>query len=350
MQRNALSLLVLGAGILLGKVAEVVRREQFLLDMSEQEIRAVVANSSVLHVGGQHRGGTTLTWDGLQQHPDFSGFTVESRRSEANSARDGEDDADEDADNDAEDAVDDNEHDEVAETLRKRRLRLYPFISEFRSEGVFLQDVLPKFSLHHPWWPYVVKKFVYDCTRLLAPALSDFLRLRQGLLGLAEYGFSPASHLDETHALNSVGTALRLFRQWGRIWDLRRKVLLEKSPSNIRIARLLHALWANLGGTARFVFVSRHPIMQALAMQEGGFASESMYELVEHWVVLEEGLQVGAPHAHTTPPPRSHQSEHTCTDIAGLLPADAVHLCVCASTFMSLFASARTSGCTCEYA
>jgi len=287
-QRYLLSLLVFGSGILIGKLAEFRRRDQFMLDVPPQEIRRVLSASTVLHIGGQHRGGTTLTWDGLQQHPDISSFMSALPKDAAN---DGVQAAYAGAD-------------EIEQQLRARRTKLYPYISEFRSEGIFLQDVLPKFSLHHPTWPYVPKKAIYELLRTYAPALCERLQLRQGLLGLAEYGFSTETHLTETHVLNSEETASQLFRVWGQIWDLRRPVLMEKSPSNMRISRLLNALWTTAGGSAQFVFVSRHPLMQALAMQEGAFASESTYELVEHWLALEEGLKGDLAYL----PPGSHRS------------------------------------------
>ena len=200
-QRYLLSLLVFGSGILIGKLAEFRRRDQFMLDVPPQEIRRVLSASTVLHIGGQHRGGTTLTWDGLQQHPDISSFMSALPKHAAN------------------DGVQATYAgaDEIEQQLRARRTKLYPYISEFRSEGIFLQDVLPKFSLHHPTWPYVPKKAIYELLRTYAPALCERLQLRQGLLGLAEYGFSTETLLTETHVLNSEETASQLFRVWGQI-------------------------------------------------------------------------------------------------------------------------------------
>jgi len=209
----------------------------------------------------------------VQQHPDVSSFnTVERAR-------------DEDYDEDEGTGVD-----AVEKELLRRRLELYPHITQFRSEGVFLQDVLPKFSLHHPWWPYYPKKTLYLLLLTYAPAVERFLKLRENLGGLAEYAFMESSHLTETHPLACKEAAARLFKQWATIWDLRRQILVEKSPSNVRTSRLLNKMWASLGGSARFIFVTRHPLMQALALQEGGFATESLYELVEHWVAIEESL------------------------------------------------------------
>eukprot|EP00277_Geminigera_cryophila_P021506 CAMPEP_0179463328 /NCGR_PEP_ID=MMETSP0799-20121207/45425_1 /TAXON_ID=46947 /ORGANISM="Geminigera cryophila, Strain CCMP2564" /LENGTH=380 /DNA_ID=CAMNT_0021266563 /DNA_START=21 /DNA_END=1160 /DNA_ORIENTATION=+ len=275
-QRSNLSVLVFAVGLFLGKFFELKRQSQFVFDISEPDIRLTMSRTTMLHIGGQHRGGTTLTWDGLQQHPDISSFGTVNR----------EEDYDED---------EGTGMDQVEKDLINRRLELHPHISQFRSEGVFLQDVLPKFSLHHPPWPYYWKKLLYLLLKTFAPALEQSLSLRQHLGGLAEYAFMKSSHLTETHALASTETAANLFRQWATIWDLRKKVLVEKSPSNVRISRLLNTLWTRLDGTARFVFVSRHPIMQAMALQEGGFATESMYDLIEHWLAIEESLAADLP-------------------------------------------------------
>jgi len=116
--------------------------------------------------------------------------------------------------------VDDDE--EEAETtgagaeenaLIARRLELYPHIAQFRSEGIFLQNVLPKFSLHHPLWPYGAKKVLYLLLKTYAPSLEKSLQLRQNLLGLGEYGFSKDTHLTEASALGSSEHALRLLEQ-----------------------------------------------------------------------------------------------------------------------------------------
>jgi len=118
-QRTNLSVLVFAAGLFLGKFFELRRQAQFSTDMGDAEIARVMAQSSILHVGGQHRGGTTLTWDGLQQHPDVSSFSTVSRE------------LDEDFDEDEGTGVD-----ALEKELHRRRLNLYPHITQFRSEGV----------------------------------------------------------------------------------------------------------------------------------------------------------------------------------------------------------------------
>ena len=80
---------------------------EVLLDPSQKQLRvsdaaadALVANHTFLHVGGPHRGGTTVLWRALRTHPQISGFA-----------------------------------DKTGADL---------------SEGIFLQSVYPKLSLDHP--------------------------------------------------------------------------------------------------------------------------------------------------------------------------------------------------------
>ena len=54
---------------------------EVLLDPSQKQLRvsdaaadALVANHTFLHVGGPHRGGTTVLWRALRTHPQISGF------------------------------------------------------------------------------------------------------------------------------------------------------------------------------------------------------------------------------------------------------------------------------------
>ena len=114
-----LSVLVFASGFFIGKFFELSRQAKFSTDIGDAEIARVMAQSKVLHVGGQHRGGTTLTWDGLQQHPDVSSFSTVSRE------------LDEDFDEDEGTGVD-----AIEKELQRRRLDLYPHITQFRSEGV----------------------------------------------------------------------------------------------------------------------------------------------------------------------------------------------------------------------
>lgn len=70
-----------------------------------------------------------------------------------------------------------------------------------------------------------------------------------------------ASWLDENSALATLPNAERLFLEWGRLWDLSRPYLLEKSPPNLVRMRFLQRLFPN----TYFVVIVRHPIAVSLA-------------------------------------------------------------------------------------
>lgn len=57
---------------------------------------------------------------------------------------------------------------------------------------------------------------------------------------------------------------------------------MEKSPSNVVISTMLHAAWAKFGVSSRYIYLTRHPIAQVMAMRE--FVDDLDYaELIEHW-------------------------------------------------------------------
>ena len=93
---------------------------------------------------------------------------------------------------------------------------------------------------------------------------------------------------------------LALFRQWGCFWDMSRPVLLEKSPPNMVVSRMLEALWSRHGAGAPrgvvFVFITRHPIANALGhLQWQACKGMSVFELVTHWVAQHDTLAADLP-------------------------------------------------------
>lgn len=129
--------------------------------------------------------------------------------------------------------------------------------------------------------------------------------------GLGAYAFNPEHHLTEAHATEDARTML--MNEWGYLWNLSRPVLLEKSPPNMIISRFLQRVfstggveWEGFGGDAdggatappetraRFVFIRRHPIANALALGRylaGGLGPDGLpdvFEQVLHWVVSHE--------------------------------------------------------------
>jgi hypothetical protein len=117
--------------------------------------------------------------------------------------------------------------------------------------------------------------------------------------GMGRFANAAAAHLTSDSPLVSPGNAERLVAAWSPYWDLRRRLLLEKSPANLIMGDFLQALFP---GSALLV-VMRHPIAVALAMQKwnprliarNGRRRTSMSGLVQHWLRAHEVLREDAP-------------------------------------------------------
>ncbi len=117
--------------------------------------------------------------------------------------------------------------------------------------------------------------------------------------GMGRFANAPAAHLTETSPLATAATAESLFQAWSRYWDLDKRYLVEKSPSNMIMGRFLQAVFP---GSALLVVV-RHPIAVALAMQKwnplivarNGRRRTSLSGLVQHWLRAHELLRQDAP-------------------------------------------------------
>eukprot|EP00931_Biecheleriopsis_adriatica_P078789 TRINITY_DN52206_c0_g1_i1.p1 TRINITY_DN52206_c0_g1~~TRINITY_DN52206_c0_g1_i1.p1 ORF type:complete len:462 (+),score=111.51 TRINITY_DN52206_c0_g1_i1:31-1386(+) len=220
-------------------------------DFDRQEVKAHMANHTILHIGGLHRSGTTLLADILSQHSDVAGL----------------------------------EH-QPGHDARKAH-----WIKNVMSEGIFLQSVYPKFGLDHD--KFLVRKWVGQALKKI-PFLPDdafpWMKLREGV---GRFATHPKHPIDDTSHLIKPKAQEHLFNEWGLFWDLSRPVLLEKSPSNIIISPFLHRLWG-LGvaaSPARFLFVQRHPIPVVVATaRRGGMMVNDLdtADLVENWVMAEE--------------------------------------------------------------
>lgn len=283
------------AGLLVAaRLASLLDRQSLVIESSlgAEELRALLRNHTIVHIGGQHRGGTTLLLEGLASNPSISVHELSSATTEAmrlssvDSAGFGADPA-------------------AAAQVAKERASLLS--SKLHNEGIFLQDVYPKTSLDHQ--PrFFLRRRVARLVCAALPSLGDTIRRRlspplaDGLLpwvscrlaeGIGGYAFSGASRLGADHPLADKAGALRLFSQWAPHWDMSRPLLLEKSPSNARAIGMLSAMWtaANAAG-ARFIFISRQPIAQALAMRafiEPGDAT--LADQLEHWLCVEEAIR-----------------------------------------------------------
>ena len=227
------------------------------LDLTPHAWRALLETRSVGFIGGHHRAGTTQLWRSVARHP------------------------------------------EVASFGEQRDCGL-----DF-SEGIFAQDVYPRFGVGD---------------------VQDFLGSQKNT-GLGRYALGAVEDVywTEGHFTVSGHAQARVLNRFGFLWDRhsgldKAKVLLEKSPPNAVLARYLQALvdWpdhvrapektcaadaefcdvapppAPLSSRARFIFVTRHPIANAVShlayMKDG-----TIPELVAHWVAVEAYMRSNAP-------------------------------------------------------
>ncbi len=107
--------------------------------------------------------------------------------------------------------------------------------------------------------------------------------------GAGRFAFDPRAHLTESSPLATRENAQRLFDQWRPYWDLSKRILVEKSPPNLVMMRFLQALYPN----ARFVVVTRHPIVVSLATSK--WRGGTLLPLLDHWLVAHEIFRADGP-------------------------------------------------------
>lgn len=108
--------------------------------------------------------------------------------------------------------------------------------------------------------------------------------------GPARFGLNPRAHLTEADAAGPAAGE-KLFAAWSPYWDLTRPVLLQKTPSDIVRTRFLQAAFPN----ASFVFISRHPIVYALAVLKWNYRVW-LPTLVKNWLACHSTLRQDLPH------------------------------------------------------
>jgi hypothetical protein len=137
-------------------------------------------------------------------------------------------------------------------SLIHRLLRQHPQITGFadtparEDEGQFLQSVLPT---------------------------------GQAFGGVGRFAFDKAAHFTADDPRVCDATRDRIMREWGAYLDLRKPIIIEKSPPNLLRTTFLQQLLPD----ASFVLIVRHPIPVALASSK--WSKTSVHELVLHWAV-----------------------------------------------------------------
>ena len=73
--------------------------------------------------------------------------------------------------------------------------------------------------------------------------------------------------------------AARLFKEWSVWWDTSKQVLLEKTPENLVMGPFLQSAFG--AHRTRFIFVMRHPLVWALAIEKWIFPEFGALRSVE---------------------------------------------------------------------
>ena len=97
--------------------------------------------------------------------------------------------------------------------------------------------------------------------------------------GPGRFGFNAGARLTETSELVTEENCVKLFSEWSRFWDLKKNVLVEKSPPNIIRTRFLQELFPN----SYFLIIMRHPIVVSYATRK--WCNASLESLIEHWLI-----------------------------------------------------------------
>ncbi|PRY01842.1 sulfotransferase family protein [Allonocardiopsis opalescens] len=109
--------------------------------------------------------------------------------------------------------------------------------------------------------------------------------------GAGRFCFDAEAHLTESSPLVRRSAAQRLLHDWGRYWDLSKRVLVETAPPNLVMTRFLQRLYPD----AVFVLMVRHPVAVSVETRHSRWTA-SMQSLLEHWLTAHELFLSDAPH------------------------------------------------------
>lgn len=104
--------------------------------------------------------------------------------------------------------------------------------------------------------------------------------------GPGRFATQVGAHLTEDSPLATPESARSLWAAWSPYWNLRRPVLLEKSPPNLLMTRFLARVFPG----SRQLLILRHPVVVAFATSKW-MDGEAPAELVEHWLRAHELLR-----------------------------------------------------------
>jgi len=244
--------LIFLVGLFISKYVQNRSLSDHFLKLNSEQISHHLQNHTFVHIVGQHLSGTTLVWQALKTNANISTFQLRTARQKAR----------------------------------------FSWAEGLDFQGIFMQNVLPKFGLDQSNYFHFKLNLVGSYGDYIP---SFWLLPHKGKRyhhGMGSFALNERNHLTETWG-NARKLADSLFVQWGAFWDLSKPMLLERSPSNAITTRLLNAIWnsADSGShNTKFIFLTRHPLMYALAMEKfsNGSSILSTYEAVEQWIAIQE--------------------------------------------------------------
>eukprot|EP00587_Corethron_hystrix_P000395 CAMPEP_0113302880 /NCGR_PEP_ID=MMETSP0010_2-20120614/3525_1 /TAXON_ID=216773 ORGANISM="Corethron hystrix, Strain 308" /NCGR_SAMPLE_ID=MMETSP0010_2 /ASSEMBLY_ACC=CAM_ASM_000155 /LENGTH=378 /DNA_ID=CAMNT_0000156777 /DNA_START=187 /DNA_END=1320 /DNA_ORIENTATION=+ /assembly_acc=CAM_ASM_000155 len=114
--------------------------------------------------------------------------------------------------------------------------------------------------------------------------------------GTCRFMFRQKSFMDENHELATNTTRACLYADWARYWDLRRPVLIEKSPPSILQLRFRERLFPDVAAS---VVVVRHPLYACVAKRKKGgalFHPSAVQHALDGWLAAHDYLRESLPH------------------------------------------------------
>jgi len=111
------------------------------------------------------------------------------------------------------------------------------------------------------------------------------------------WAYNPKAHLTEADAAMIPDARARLDESWRAYWaDESAPMRLEKTPSNLTRTRFLQAIYPE----SRFLIITRHPIIQALAVRKWATVPKKvgldLSKVVDHWLHAMDTFRKDQPH------------------------------------------------------
>jgi hypothetical protein len=154
----------------------------------------------------------------------------------------------------------------------------YIFICSLHRSGA---KVLHKMLAEHPSISGFNQESVYEDSE---QELNDIYPPSRLFGGIGKFCFNNSARMDEKHPLleNSEDISEKLLKAWQPHWEIEKKYLIQKSPTNIIRSGFLQALFPS----AKFIFITRHPAVTAFASRK--WCNSGIPELIKHWITAHE--------------------------------------------------------------